>query len=144
MELRHLVVGQIEHGIAVALQRVDERLLVGAGIGDLHAHEDVRVRVVGVAVVELGDRAVADELAKAEQAPGTLRNGHREQALAVLAELGPLGDVAETVEVHVRSAHDGREPLAGHALALDVALQARHPERACGLPRSTGCPRRCP
>ena len=40
----------------------------------------------------------------------------------MLAELGPLGGVAETVEVHVRAAHDGREPPAGHALA-------RNPER---------------
>ena len=48
----------------------------------------------------------------------------------VLAELGPLRDVAQAVEIHVRPAHDRGIAPAGRTLALRVALQAGHPERA--------------
>src|SRR4029453_2847486 len=56
----------------------------------------------GEPVVELGDAAVADHLAEGQERPGLLRDGHREDRLAVLADLGPLDHLAEAREVHVR------------------------------------------
>jgi len=58
MELGHFVVGHVEGGVVVGAQRPDQpadfpRLL------DLHAHEDMGLVRVGVAVVELGDVEVA-------------------------------------------------------------------------------------
>jgi hypothetical protein len=64
------------------------------------------------AVVELGHRARADQLAQAPEAAALLGIGHREQRLALLADLGPLGDEAEAIEVHVRAAGDGDVGLA--------------------------------
>ena len=37
--------------------------------------------------------------------------------------------MAQAVEVHVRAAHDRREPAAVHALTFDVPLQSGHGER---------------
>jgi hypothetical protein len=76
---------------------------------------------VGDAVVELGDRARADQLAEALERAALLGDGHREQRLALLAELGALGDEAQAVEVHVRAAGDGHE-----GLALDLVLFATY------------------
>ena len=98
----------------------------------------MRVRHVGVAVVELGDRAVADELAEPTQASGAFGDGHREQALALLAELSSFGDVTQAVEIHVGAAHHRREPSARGPLAIDPALQARHRERAGRLRDGSG------
>ena len=59
-----------------------------------------------------------------------LGNRHRQQTLAVPAELGALGDVAQPAEADVRTAYDRRQSLAGDAFAVDVTLQACHRERA--------------
>ncbi len=81
---------------------------------DREADEDVRHLLVGDAVVELGDRARADQLAEALERAALLGDRHREQRLALLAELGALGDEAQAVEVHVGAAGDGDEGLALH------------------------------
>ncbi len=67
-----------------------------------------------------------------------LGNRHREQRLALLAELGPLGDEAQAVEVHVGAAGDGHEGLALDLAPLDVLLDAP-PRRA--RRRARGCVR---
>ena len=85
---------------------------------------------VGDAVVELGHRARADQLAEALEAAALLGDRHREQRLALLADLGALGDEAQPVEVHVGAAGDGHEGLALELVRLDVLLDRRHAQRA--------------
>ena len=77
--------------------------------GDLEPDEQMRDLRVGVAVVELGDRALADEADELAKAARPLGDRHREDRLALLAHLGALGDEAQPVEVHVRAAGDRDE-----------------------------------
>ena len=95
----------------------------------LKADEHVRLGGVGVAVVELGDVAAPEQAAELLEAAGSLRDRRREDGLAGLAEIGPLRDEAEPVEVHVRATEHGDEVPAADALLLDVALRAGDAER---------------
>ena len=56
------------------------------------ADQDVGDRRLGDAVVELGHRARADHFAEAPEGAALLGNRHREQGLALFADLGALGD----------------------------------------------------
>ena len=71
----------------------------------------MRLRAPAQPVVELGDDAPADRRAELAERARPLGNGDREQRLARLAELGAFGDEAQAVEVHVRAAQHGDEPL---------------------------------
>ena len=90
------------------------------------------IRGVGVAVVELGDRALAEERAELAKAARPLGNGHGEDRLALLAQLGTLGDEAQAVEVHVGAAGD-RDQVRLFAVPLGPRLDAGDGERAGGL-----------
>ena len=50
----------------------------------------------------------------------------------MLAQLGALGDVSQTVEIDVGPAVDGDQGLAADAFSLDVALQPGDAERPAG------------
>ena len=68
------------------------------------AHEEMRGLGVAVAVVELGDAALSETLAEPQEAAGALRDGHGEQRLACVADLGALGDVPQPIEIQVGAA----------------------------------------
>ena len=57
----------------------------------------------------------AERGAELAERAGPLRDGHGEQRLARLAELGALGDEAQPIEVHVGAAQHRRQPLPGRA-----------------------------
>src|SRR5690606_41974253 len=106
VQLRELVVGEIEHAVAVRGELIDQRLRFAALAPKLDADEDARLLGRRVAVVELGDAARAERLAEAQELALLLRNLDGDQRLAMLAELGALGDVPQPVEVDVRAARD--------------------------------------
>ena len=102
---------------------------------DLDADEQVRDLRIGVAVVEFGDVALAEQRAELAEAAGPLGNRHREDRLARLAQLGALGDEAQPVEVHVRAAGDRRRSVRSlvrcartHALTPAIGERARRLE----------------
>jgi hypothetical protein len=64
--------------------------------------------------------------------------GHREHGLALLADLGPLGDEAQAVEVHVGSAGHGDVGAAGRAGAGGVLLQPGDGEGPSGFEDGAG------
>ena len=113
-------------------QRAHERAHL-LGLADLQADEDVRRLRIGEAVVELGDVVVAEDGAELLQRTGALGDGHRQHRLAALADFGALGDVAQPVEIHVRTGGDGDEVLVLQALTRRVALEAGVGQRAGGL-----------
>src|SRR5690606_17834581 len=129
VQLRELVVRQVEHRVAARGETLHQRLRLAAAAVERDADEDARLIRRGVAVVELGHAARAERLAKPQELALALRNLDRDQRFAVLAELGPLGDVAKPIEIDVRTARDRNQLLAAMA-ALDVALQSGHRERA--------------
>ena len=103
-------------------------------------------RRVGDAVVELGDVARPEQRAEAPEAAALLGNRHREHRLALLADLGALGDEAQAVEVHVRAAGDRRRASrrrrrrARRRTAFSAGdAPARRPARGC-----CACPRTRP
>ena len=65
----------------------------------------VGARRIGIAVIELGHGAAADDLAEAQEAAGAFGDLDREHRLAARAEVGALGHVAQAVEIEVGAAH---------------------------------------
>ena len=61
------------------------------------------------------------------------RDLHSDQRLALPADVGALGDMAQAIEVHVRAAVDRDERAVPALLARDVALDASDGKRASGL-----------
>ena len=129
VQLGHLIVGQVQRLETVAGEMGGD-LFALALPGRLDADEDVRSLGVGDAVIELGDAAPANQCAEALQAAGPFRNRDGEDGLAVLAELGALGNEAQAVEVEVGPAGDGDDGLALEPVLLDVGLGAGHGQRA--------------
>ena len=102
------------------------------------ADEHVGLPLVGDPVAELRDVAIADDLAQPPEAPPLLGDRDREQRLALLADLGTLGDEAEPVEVHVRPAGDRHQRLVPQPARRDVLLHrgdAHRPGRFEDAPR---------
>ena len=61
-------------------------------VAHLYTHEQVCDLGVGIPIVELGDIALAEQRAELPEAARPLRDGHRENRLALLPQLGLLGD----------------------------------------------------
>jgi hypothetical protein len=81
---------------------------------------------------------------KRRKLPGSLGDGHRQQGLALLADLGALGHVAQAVEIDVGAAVDGHQAGIADAGALHVFLDAGDGQRPGRFRRWSGCRRRCP
>ena len=111
---------------------------LGEAAGQADADEDPGAGRVAVPVVELRDVAVADGLAEGPEAAGPLRDLHGQQRLPVLADAGPLGDVAQPVEVHVGPAVDRHQRGVAPPGGLHMALDARHRQGARRLHDGAG------
>jgi hypothetical protein len=138
MQLGHLVVGHVQHRVAVRAQPLQHFLPFTVPALELQADKNLGVAVVRVAVVELGDAPLADRLAEAPETARTFRNRHREQGLAAFTDLRAFGHVAQAVEVDVRAAQHRREPGILQPLALHVFLQAGDAQRPGGLGQYPG------
>src|SRR5260370_13347717 len=88
---------------------------------------------VSVAIIELGNVALAEERAKLSEAARSLRDRHRENRLALLAELGLFGDESQAVEIHVRTAGDRHQRSVAKTVALAPELEPRDRQRSCRL-----------
>lgn len=97
-------------------------LLVTAG--EAHRDEQRRLLGIGIAVVELGHHAGPELTAEIEEGPLALGDGHRQHALALLANLAALRHVAQAVEVDVGAGQNGRHPATPDLLPLAVSLEA--------------------
>ena len=109
VQLGHLVVGHVDDG--VARRAAAARTTVSFSARPCESATPTKIcalAAAGVAVVELGDAALAEHLAEAQEAARLLGNRHGQQRLALPADLGALGDVAQAVEVHVGAAVDRR------------------------------------
>ena len=111
VQLGHFVVGQVVRLDPPRVHRAQQRRGL-VPVGDLDADENVRDARIGVAIVEFGDAALAQQRAELAEAARPLGNRHREDRLARFAELGPFGDEAQAVEIHVGAAGDRDESAA--------------------------------
>ena len=82
------------------------------------AYADINLcRVVRcVAVVELGDVALAERMAETTKAARALGDRHPENRFTFFAELRAFGDVPQPIEVNVRAADHGDQVLAAHTI----------------------------
>ena len=144
VQLGHLVVGHVGDREAGGAQLLHHRILLRASVRERKADEDLRAVGARVAVVELGDAAPAEHLAEAQEAAGLLGDHHREQRLALAAEVGALGDVSQAVEVHVGAAVDRHQALAAPALARRRTASVPRPPARRPARRSSACPRTRP
>ena len=103
MELGHLVVGQVV-GFNAPLVHRSQQLSRFVPVGDLNADEDVSDDRIGIAIVELGDAALAKQSAELPKASRSFGNRHREYGLAFLAQLCAFRHKAQPIEVHIGAA----------------------------------------
>ncbi len=126
MQLGGFVVGHVHHLEMLALQVGQQVAPAVERIGDLHADEDLGALRVAIAVVELGNIALAQGQRELAEAARLLVDGHGQHGLALLAQFGALGDMAQPVEVHIGAGHHRHQGLAGECALSDIFLQARH------------------
>ena len=88
---------------------------------------------IPIPVIELRDAAPAEQFAKAQERPGHFGYFDRQQRFALRPDVGALGDIAQTVEVHVRTGIDRDERARSARFARRVLLDARHRQGAGGL-----------
>ena len=98
----------------------------------------MRLLASAQAIVELGHDAAADGRAELAERARALGNGDGEQRFVRFAELRALGDEAEAIEIHVRAAEHGDEPLAADALSRDPRLESGHGQRPGRLHHRAG------
>ena len=99
-------------------------------VDDLDADEDVRFVGGVVAVVELGDVALADQRQEFLVGARLLGQRHRQHGFALLADFGALGDEAQAVEVHVGAGGHGDQRLVLELVLAGVFLGAGDGQRA--------------
>ena len=126
--LRQFVVGQVERREAVLDEGADQ-LARFIPVDGRDSHEDMGDLCVGDAVVELGDRARAEQFAESAEAASLLRNRHREQRFSFFADLGAFCHEAQAIEVHVGAAGDRDERLPLRRVIGAVLLDRGHAER---------------
>ncbi len=106
VNLGHLVVGHVDARITALFDVREKFRALCVSAVELDADEDVGVARFDVAVVELRDLVIADGFTEGLEAPRPLGNRGCEDHFSMLAELGPLRDVTQPVEVDVRTADD--------------------------------------
>ena len=138
VELGGLVVAQINHRKSFVFELfLQAGLLLGAA-GEFHPAEDLGVGRIVIAIVELGDVALAQLAAEAQKAPRPFGNLHGEDRLALLPQLGALGYMAQAVEVDVGAAEHRHQALAGQIAALGVLFDSRHRQSPSRLGDAAG------
>ena len=96
---------------------------------NLDAHEDGRIGGIGVAVIELGDATLVQSVDERLEGPRFLRDGHRQDGLALFTDFRALRDIAQAIEVHVGPTEGGHQVFILDLFALDVLLDTSHAER---------------
>ena len=97
-------------------------------VGHLDSHENMRDLRVGITVVELGDAAFSEQGAEFAEASGTLWDRDGEYRLALLAELGSLGDETQAIEIHIGSGSQRDEGLVANVPCFSIGFDARNRE----------------
>ena len=99
--------------------------------------------MVADAVVELGDAARAagqqvNQLAEAAKAAALFGHGHGQQGLALFAHIGALGDKAQAVKIHVRTAQNRGVGFALGLVLGHVLLDGGHRQGPGGFNDGAG------
>ena len=124
-------------------QVAEEPLPVLAAIVQFNADENVCIAVVGVAVVKFGYGAVTDNVAKLAQAARTFWNGHCQQGFALFSDFGPFGNMAQPIEIDVRTSINRNQRLIATTLPADIGFESGNSQCAGRLRYREHCrPRR--
>ncbi|MNS88116.1 hypothetical protein D3C72_1220800 [compost metagenome] len=97
------------------------------------ADEDLGRAIAGPAIVELGHRAAVEAAQEAVIVVAAVGHGHGQQGLGALADLGPLGHVAQAVEVDIGARIDRHQGArAGMTRRPDLHARQGHGARGLG------------
>mmetsp|Transcript_35055 Transcript_35055/g.110781 ORF Transcript_35055/g.110781 Transcript_35055/m.110781 type:complete len:336 (-) Transcript_35055:794-1801(-) len=142
------VVGQVDGAHALPVDSLHEvlhgrarrrRLARALGCAQRHAPQDVRlIPRQRLAVLELGDRQVADGGDQPLEVSRGLADGGGEHGLLLQPHVRELADQAELVEVHIGARGHAHHRLVLEALPAQVVLGAREGERARRLQDGAG------
>ncbi len=138
MQLRHFVFGHVGDRIVRLAQRLYDRVALAVSLGQAEADEDLGRLIALVAVVELGDAALAEHFTEVQKAARLLRYDGCQQRLALGADIRALRHVPQAIEIHVGAAIDGDDALVAPALPGHELLDAGNGERSGGLDDRTG------
>ena len=129
MQLGHFVIRQVYYRIIFALQVGEQLLSIVAICRYLYPHEDLRNLAAAIAVIKFGDIALAQHPAEGSKTTRPFGNGDTDDGLALLANFGALGNIAQTVKVSIGTTVNGQQCLPLHSMRLNIFLQARQRQR---------------
>ena len=112
------------------MQQVEDLFALLHAAAQTHADKNAGVFGIGKTVVKFRHRTAAQQLAELQEAALLFRNRHRQQRFPLFTQLAALGNVAQTVEVHVRTRQHVRQSLAANVVLRDVFLHSRQRQRA--------------
>ena len=132
-----LVVGQVDRGKTVAHKAALDALGLVA-FGDGQPDKNMGLVCVRDAVVELGHRARADQLAKALEGAAFFGDRDGKEGFALFTKFSALGNKPQSIKVHVRAAGDGHQGLTFDLTRLHILLDSRHTQGPGGLQDAAG------
>ena len=94
MELGHLVVGHVYGFVAFLSQGFHNFLAIIFRWRNLHTNKNMGVAIIGVTVIKLGDRALAQQAAKLFVASWLFWNSNGENCFSLFAYLGAFRYIA--------------------------------------------------
>ena len=99
MQFRHIVVCQIADRIAVLIKCFQNQQPFGIAVRQTDAYKNLRVREIGISIVEFRDAPLTEDFAELSKAALLFRNGDGEESLAGFTDFGAFGNMPQTVEI---------------------------------------------
>ena len=109
MQFGQFVMREIKRRESFGFERLFDFFHI-VGIGGLHTHENVGVRVVTHAVVEFRHSSVAEQTAQAAEGTALFGNRHGKHSFSVFAEFGALASLEKDPNIPSRSGIEELHP----------------------------------
>src|SRR5690606_35984697 len=126
------------HRIALLTEALDQLIAPHPATGDLNPDKNQGLLIIGVAIVELGDIALLKRLDELLEAAGTLGNFYGDDRFTLLTDFGALGDITQTVKVHVGAANDRQQINTCDSFPRYIFLQASYRQSSSGFGNRAG------
>ena len=112
------------------MQQIEDLFPLFQTATQAHTDKNAGILCIGEAVVKLGHRPATQQLAELEEAALLFRNGDRQQRFTLFSQFAAFGNVAQTVEVDVRTGKHVRQAFAANIMLSDIFFHSRQRQRA--------------
>ena len=138
VQLRHLIVGEVGHHVAFFTQALNHVFTLFRALGNLHADKDMGLCLIGIAVVEFRNTALAQGGAECLEAARAFGNCDTQYRLALFPDLGALGNITQAVKVGIGPTVDRQQGGATDPCLLHIFFQPRQSQCTGGLGDGAG------